>query len=105
MIHCLILLEFTLLFYVYEDSDYVYTLLAKTIDEYDVLWFKAVKTSDEATTVDLRLEAIVERILNQCIMDGKYKQAMAIAIECWRLDKLEEAITRKRIEPGDTKTV
>lgn len=30
----------------------------------------------------------------RCIMDGKYQQAMGIAIECRRLDKLEEAITR-----------
>lgn len=27
-------------------------------------------------------------------MDGKYQQAMGIAIECRRLDKLEEAITK-----------
>ncbi|XP_043810927.1 26S proteasome non-ATPase regulatory subunit 1 homolog A isoform X2 [Manihot esculenta] len=33
-------------------------------------------------------------MLDKCIMDGKYQQAMGIAIECRRLDKLEEAITR-----------
>lgn len=27
-------------------------------------------------------------------MDGKYQQAMGTAIECRRLDKLEEAITK-----------
>jgi 26S proteasome regulatory subunit N2 len=30
----------------------------------------------------------------RCIADGKYAQAMGIAIECRRLDKLEEAITK-----------
>jgi len=27
-------------------------------------------------------------------LDGKYQQAMGMAVECRRLDKLEEAITR-----------
>jgi hypothetical protein len=29
----------------------------------------------------------------RCISDGKYHQAMGMAVECRRLDKLEEAIT------------
>ncbi|XP_062109118.1 26S proteasome non-ATPase regulatory subunit 1 homolog A [Humulus lupulus] len=82
------------LFDVSEDSDYVHTLLAKAIDEYASLKSKATESNDEATKVDPRLEAIVERMLNKCILDGKYQQAMGIAIECRRLDKLEEAITK-----------
>ncbi|XP_024028852.1 26S proteasome non-ATPase regulatory subunit 1 homolog A [Morus notabilis] len=82
------------LFDVSEDSDYVHTLLAKAIDEYASLRSKAAESSDEATKVDPRLETIVERMLNKCIVDGKYQQAMGIAIECRRLDKLEEAITK-----------
>ncbi|XWS22376.1 hypothetical protein CRYUN_Cryun29cG0028600 [Craigia yunnanensis] len=81
------------LFDVSEDSDYVHTLLAKAIDEYASLRSKAAELSDEAAKVDPRLEAIVERMLDKCIIDGKYQQAMGIAIECRRLDKLEEAIT------------
>ncbi|VAH09609.1 unnamed protein product [Triticum turgidum subsp. durum] len=30
----------------------------------------------------------------RCILDGKYQQAMGMAVECRRLDKLEEAIAR-----------
>ncbi|GLT68610.1 hypothetical protein SLA2020_408220 [Shorea laevis] len=82
------------LFDVSEDSDYVHTLLAKAIDEYANLRSKAAESNDEAAKVDPRLEAIVERMLDKCIADGKYQQAMGIAIECRRLDKLEEAITR-----------
>ncbi|KAJ8774020.1 hypothetical protein K2173_009451 [Erythroxylum novogranatense] len=81
------------LFDVSEDSDYVNTLLAKAIDEYASLRSKAAESGD-STNVDPRLEAIVERMLDKCIVDGKYQQAMGIAIECRRLDKLEEAITR-----------
>ncbi|KAK7358197.1 hypothetical protein VNO77_00122 [Canavalia gladiata] len=82
------------LFDVSEDSDYVHTLLAKAIDEYASLKSKAAESSDESIKVDSRLEAIVERLLDKCIVDGKYQQAMGTAIECRRLDKLEEAITR-----------
>lgn len=82
------------LFDVSEDSDYVHTLLAKAIDEYASLRSKAAESKDEAVKVDPRLEAIVERMLDKCIADGRYQQAMGMAIECRRLDKLEEAITR-----------
>ncbi|TYH82146.1 hypothetical protein ES332_D02G037800v1 [Gossypium tomentosum] len=82
------------LFDVSEDSDHVHTLLAKAIDEYASFRSKAAESSDEAAKVDPRLEEIVERMLDKCIMDRKYQQAMGIAIECRRLDKLEEAITR-----------
>ncbi|KAJ4955156.1 hypothetical protein NE237_011939 [Protea cynaroides] len=82
------------LFDVSEDSDYVHTLLAKAIDEYAILKSKAAESSEDAEKVDPRLEAIVERMLDKCISDGKYQQAMGMAIECRRLDKLEEAIIR-----------
>ncbi|XP_059651803.1 26S proteasome non-ATPase regulatory subunit 1 homolog A-like [Cornus florida] len=82
------------LFDVSEDSDYVHTLLGNAIDEYASLKCKAAESTDEAAKVDPRLEAIVERLLDKCIMDGRYQQAIGIALECRRLDKLEEAITR-----------
>ncbi|KAI5604306.1 hypothetical protein BDE02_01G280100 [Populus trichocarpa] len=82
------------LFDVSEDSDYVHTLLAKAIDEYASLKSKAAESNADGADVDPRLEAIVERLLDKCIMDGKYQQAMGIAIECRRLDKLEEAIMK-----------
>ncbi|XP_050372736.1 26S proteasome non-ATPase regulatory subunit 1 homolog A-like [Argentina anserina] len=82
------------LFDVSEDSYYIHTLLAKAIDEYASLKCKAAQSNAEAANVDPRLEAIVERMLNKCILDGKYQQAMGIAIECRRLDKLEEAIIK-----------
>ncbi|XP_028124588.1 26S proteasome non-ATPase regulatory subunit 1 homolog A-like isoform X5 [Camellia sinensis] len=82
------------MFDVSEDSDYVHTLLAKAIDEYASVKSKAAESNDEAAKMDARLEAIVERMLDKCILDGKYQQAIGMAIECRRLDKLEEAIMR-----------
>ncbi|KAL0366742.1 UNVERIFIED_CONTAM: 26S proteasome non-ATPase regulatory subunitA [Sesamum radiatum] len=81
-------------FDVSEDSDYVHTLLAKAIDEYASLKTKAAEATDESAVVDPRLEAIVERMLDKCIADGKFQQAIGMAIECRRLDKLEEAVIR-----------
>ncbi|GFY82599.1 26S proteasome regulatory complex, non-ATPase subcomplex, Rpn2/Psmd1 subunit [Actinidia rufa] len=66
----------------------------KAIDEYASLKSKAVELSDDVAEMDPRLEAIVEKMLDKCILDGRYQQAIGMAIECRRLDKLEEAITR-----------
>ncbi|GER45796.1 26S proteasome non-ATPase regulatory subunit [Striga asiatica] len=82
------------LFDVSEDSDYVHTLLAKAIDEYASLRNKMAEANDDSAVIDPRLEAIVERMLDKCVVDGKYQQAIGMAIECRRLDKLEEAVMR-----------
>lgn len=44
--------------------------------------------------MDPRLEAIVERMLEKCVLDGRYQQAMGMAVECRRMDKLEVEIVR-----------
>uniref|UniRef100_A0A0D9ZQF2 26S proteasome non-ATPase regulatory subunit 1 homolog n=1 Tax=Oryza glumipatula TaxID=40148 RepID=A0A0D9ZQF2_9ORYZ len=82
------------LFDISEDSDYAHALLAKALDEYASFRTKASKGAEEEENVDPRLEAIVERMLEKCILDGKYQQAMGMAVECRRLDKLELAIVR-----------
>ncbi|MQM20325.1 hypothetical protein Taro_053343 [Colocasia esculenta] len=80
------------LFDVSEDSDYAHTLLAKAIEEYASFKSKPSSLNEEAAKIDPRLEAIVERMLDKCILDEKYQQAMGMAVECRRLDKLEEPI-------------
>ncbi|XP_062191510.1 26S proteasome non-ATPase regulatory subunit 1 homolog A-like [Phragmites australis] len=82
------------LFDVFDDSDYAQTLLAKALDEYSTIRSKASKATEEEETMDPRLEAIVERMLDKCILDGKYQQAMGMAVECRRLDKLEGAVSQ-----------
>uniref|UniRef100_A0A0D3GXK4 26S proteasome non-ATPase regulatory subunit 1 homolog n=1 Tax=Oryza barthii TaxID=65489 RepID=A0A0D3GXK4_9ORYZ len=78
-----------------EGSDYAQTLLAKALDEYASIRSKSLKAAGEGDEkMDPRLEAIVERMLDKCILDGKYQQAMGMSLECKRLDKLEEAISR-----------
>jgi 26S proteasome regulatory subunit N2 len=77
------------LFDVSDDSDYAHALLAKALDEYASIKTRASKATEEEEDIDPRLEAIVERMLEKCILDGKYQQAMGMAVECRRLDKLE----------------
>ncbi|CAO2817003.1 unnamed protein product [Amaranthus hypochondriacus] len=88
------------LFDVSEDSDYVRSLLDKALDEYASLRNKAAESNEDAANIDPRLEAIVEKMLEKCIVEGRYQQAMGMAIECRRLDKLEEAIMRSDNAPG-----
>ncbi|XP_050216572.1 26S proteasome non-ATPase regulatory subunit 1 homolog A-like [Mercurialis annua] len=80
------------LFDVTEDSDYVHTLRAKAINEYAARKTKAAESNVVSTNVDPRLEEIVERMLDKCIEEGKTQQAIGMAIECRRLDKLKQAI-------------
>ncbi|WOH08273.1 hypothetical protein DCAR_0727711 [Daucus carota subsp. sativus] len=63
------------LFDISEDTEYVHTLLAKAIDEYASLLNKAVEFV-KVVEIDTRLEAIVERMLDKCILDGRYQQAI-----------------------------
>ena len=99
----------------------IFSLSAKALDEYASIKTRASKATEEEENIDPRLEAIVERMLEKydnilllcyicqfirwvmnlilfhylrCILDGKYQQAMGMAVECRRLDKLEEAIVR-----------
>ncbi|XP_028096467.1 26S proteasome non-ATPase regulatory subunit 1 homolog A-like [Camellia sinensis] len=60
------------LFDVSKGSDYIHTLLAKAIDEYASLKSKVAESNDE-NKMDPRLEAIVERMLDKCILDGRYQ--------------------------------
>ncbi|KAL6312383.1 hypothetical protein AAG906_008060 [Vitis piasezkii] len=80
------------LFDVSEDSDYVHTLLAKAIDEYASLKSRAGESNDEAL-VDPRLEAIVERMLDKCIVDGRYQQAMGMAEAITRSDNVHGTLS------------
>ncbi|GFZ11128.1 26S proteasome regulatory complex, non-ATPase subcomplex, Rpn2/Psmd1 subunit [Actinidia rufa] len=68
------------LFDVSEDSDYLHTLLNKAIDEYARLKSKAAESSDEGAKMDPRLEAMVEKMLDKSILDGRYQQAIGMVL-------------------------
>ena len=74
---------------------HMYALLfspAKCIDHYTKLRVKRFEGETDETFIDPRLESIVNRMFQRCLHDGRYKQAVGIAIETRRIDVLQEAI-------------
>ena len=66
---------------------------AKCIDEYIALRIREEEKSVAAvSTVDPRLESIVNRMFDRCFDEGEFKQALGVALEARRLDVLSKAI-------------
>lgn len=81
------------LFDVNARSEYVETIIAKCIDFY-IQQRVALIDSQDAKPIDQRLEAIVNRMIQRCLDDGQYRQALGIALETRRMDIFEAAISR-----------
>ena len=79
------------LFNVNTTSEYVDTIISKSIDHYTKLRV-ANLTTDASTPIDPRLEDIVNRMFQRCFVDGQFKQAIGIALETRRMDIFEKAI-------------
>lgn len=84
------------LFDVNARNEYVETIIAKCIDHYTKLRVEAVENPSSAPTMDMRLEAIVNRMFQRCLDDKQYKQALGLALETRRMD-----IFAKSIESSD----
>ena len=64
---------------------------AKAIDEY----IERRNAPEESTEpIDPRLIDVVERMFERCFADSQFRQAIGVALETRRLDKLEEAVTK-----------
>lgn len=82
------------LFDVTSTDQFVETTVAKCIDSYTA---KRVQDLENGTsTVDPRLEDVVNRMIDRCMDHGQFRQALGIAIETKRLDVFERAITATR---------
>jgi 26S proteasome regulatory subunit N2 len=73
-------------FNVAQKSEYVDTLVSKALDEY--IRVRQEQQEDAAAAIDPRLEAIVERMFERCFDDGAFNQAVGVALEAHRLDKV-----------------
>lgn len=75
-------------------SEYVDTLLAKCIDEYKVQRLEQESETDpsKVKVIDPRIENILEMMFQRCYRDFCFDQAMGIALDTRRLDKVEEII-------------
>lgn len=84
-------------------TEYVSTMVSKCIDQYTAQRTAAAGggAQDEAAEeMDPRMEGIVERMFERCYTDGEYTQAMGIALEAHRLDKVEETIQKATDKPA-----
>lgn len=82
------------LFDVNARTEYVETIIAKCIDFYIQQRVQAIDSPNDAKQIDPRLEAIVNRMIQRCLDDGQYRQALGIALETRRMDIFEAAISR-----------
>lgn len=77
-------------FNVAHKSEYVDTLVSKALDEYIRVRHEQQEGGGEgAPAMDTRLEAIVERMFERCFDDGAFNQAVGVALEAHRLDKVK----------------
>lgn len=87
------------LFNVDEQTQFALTLRARCIDEYISLKTREGDSfgSDAAGgsaqhAFAKELEAVVERVLNGCLSSGEINEAIGVALESHRLDKVQQAI-------------
>lgn len=75
-------------------TEYVETIIAKCIDFYIQQRVAVIENPTTAKPVDTRLEAIVNRMIQRCLDDGQYRQALGIALETRRMDIFTESIMK-----------
>ena len=83
--------------FVIEDNEGPVTSSTGDMDESNGPLAKSL-TSISAVEIDARLEAIVERMFERCFADEAYFQAIGIAIEARRIDKVGESVARCKSE-------
>lgn len=88
------------LFDVNARNEYVDTIIAKCIDFYIQQRVDMIERPTEAKPMDARLEAIVNRMIQRCLDDGQYRQALGIALETRRMDIFEASIMKSDDIPG-----
>mmetsp|Transcript_3610 Transcript_3610/g.10844 ORF Transcript_3610/g.10844 Transcript_3610/m.10844 type:complete len:1016 (+) Transcript_3610:101-3148(+) len=80
-------------FNVSADTEFAITLRAKCIDEYVNLQLKE-SMEDGSTDVEKKeaLKSVIERVLENCIERGEIREALGVAIEARRLDRVRSAV-------------
>jgi len=80
------------LFDLNDRSKYVETLINKCIDRYIKLRQDLTESASSNIVIDEKMERVIEKMFKRCFEDKKWKQAIGIALESRRLDKLRDAI-------------
>jgi 26S proteasome regulatory subunit N2 len=82
------------LFDVNARSEYVETIIAKCIDFYTQQRVAIAEGGQTDKPIDSRLEKIVNKMIERCLADGQYRQALGIALETRRMDIVEQSIMK-----------
>ena len=85
-------------FNIFEDSDYVRTLVSHCISEYIQAQVKnySARNPEDRVEIHARLSYVVEQMFERCYTNREFREAIGIAVEARRIDKLEETIVRSR---------
>jgi 26S proteasome regulatory subunit N2 len=82
-------------FNIHEKCEYIDILLSKCIDEYTELRLQQEAEKDATEVViDPRMESVIEQLFERCYRDGCYEQAMGVALDTRRLDKVQEVCNK-----------
>ncbi|KAJ8325860.1 proteasome regulatory particle base subunit [Batrachochytrium dendrobatidis] len=82
------------LFDLNQRSEYVETIVSKCIDKYIGLRAEMQEVPDRKVVINANLESIVHRMVARCYDLKEYLEVVGIALETFRLDLLEEVITK-----------
>lgn len=82
------------LFDVNSRNEYVDTIIAKCIDFYTQQRVVLAEGGQTDKPIDARLEKIVNKMIERCLVDGQYRQALGIALETRRMDIVEQSIMK-----------
>ncbi|KAK6205246.1 armadillo-type protein [Scheffersomyces amazonensis] len=80
-------------FNIEEHSQYIETIVSKSINLYNTLSQK--KFLDSSITIDERLVGIFEKMLEKCIKAKELKLALGIALESYRIDVVERILNHE----------
>lgn len=79
-----------------ERSQYVETLVHKCIDKYIEKRVAIVDRKEEGVTIDPKMEGVITKMFDRCYQDHQFNQAIGVALESRRLDKVREAIEKSK---------
>lgn len=71
-------------------NEYIETILSKCIDEYKTL--RLQQESDPTVVIDPKMENVMEQMFQRCYRDHCFDQAIGVALDTRRLDKVTEVV-------------
>lgn len=88
------------LFDLNEKSEYVDTIISCVIDSYIQKYQHNVMNPEEAREIEQHLSDVAMRMIERCIVDKEFKQAVGIALKAMNLELLHEIIRKSDYDLG-----